>query len=249
MDNEQAKFIQRAYQIVRYVLLAAILVALGVAKANAEGTDDFGMWATIEVQKGLGQRWTVGGALEQRTKNDNMDIDRWQVALNGSYKLSKYFKLGAVYELHMKRYPSKSSGQALVNDDAVCGIRHRGMADITGTVKVGSWLKLSLRERYEYTHLMARSGISSSNEQEWRSRLKAEMDKKDVKWAPFISAEIFDNLQDHFRLDEMRLAAGTVYKFNSHHSINLGYLLDRKWSTSGSTSNIHVITSGYTYKF
>ena len=98
--------------------------------AQAQTENDFGMWSTLDMEKTLGKRWTVGGGMELRTKNDNMDIDRWQLALNGSYKLSKYFKLGAVYELHLKQYK--------VNNDAVCGVRHRGMMDITGSLK-GKW--------------------------------------------------------------------------------------------------------------
>jgi len=233
--------IQRIYNWIRFIILVLFLTLVFASTANAQTKSDFGLWTTVDAQKDLGLKWFVGGGVELRTKNCNMDVDRWQLAMNSSYRLSKYFMWGGTYELHFKRY--------ILGDDVVCGIRHRGMMDFTGNIKMIRWLKLSLRQRYEYTHLMSRSGLSASDAHEWRSRLKVTYDKANVKWSPFVSVEAFDDLTDNFRLDELRIASGTIYKFDNHSSVNFGNLMDFTWNGSGNQSLTSILTSGYTYCF
>ena len=95
---------------------------------------------------------------------------------------------------------------------------HRFMADVVPAMSVSSWLKLSLRERYQYTYRMARHDIDAQHEHHLRSRIKAVMATAQSKWKPFTSAEMFNNMGEGFTIDEIRMTVGTEHRFNLCHS-------------------------------
>ena len=109
--------------------------------------------------------------------------------------------------------------------------RHRLIFDITPGGKMFDWLKLSLRERYQYTHMIQKGNVDASHEHHLRNRLKAEITNSNMNgWSPFASVEMFNNLNKQMQIDEMRMTIGTAYSINAHHGINFGYLLDLKRS-------------------
>ena len=199
------------------------------------------MWMSAGTEKKLNDRWSLGAGIELRTKDNSGSVDRWQLAINGAYKVSKFLKLGANYELHLKKR-TVDSGKETVP-------RHRLMFDITPGGKVMNWLKLSLRERYQYTYTVQKSNVKAIHEHHLRNRFKAEIDNSSMKgWSPYLSVEMFNNLSKQFEIDEMRMAIGTSYSIHTHHVVNLGYLLDLKRSAGGLDKVLHVITVGYVYK-
>ena len=101
------------------------------------------MWTTIGTEKNVNDSWSLGVNTEIRTKNNVGSVDRWQLGVSGTYKVSKVMKLGGGYEFHLKN--------RTVDDVTEMVPRHRLMFDITPGGKVSNWLKLSLRERYQYT--------------------------------------------------------------------------------------------------
>ena len=121
------------------------------------------------------------------------------------------------------------------------------MADVAPSVSVSSWLKLSLRERYQYTYRMARHDIDSQYEHHLRSRIKAVMSMAQSKWEPFTSAEVFNNMGEGFTIDEIRLTVGTGHRFSLHHSVNIGYMLNLKKSTDSLDKMLHILTAEYIY--
>ena len=121
------------------------------------------------------------------------------------------------------------------------------MADVVPSVSVSSWLKLSLRERYQYTYRMARHDIDAQHEHHLRSRIKAVMSMAQSKWEPFTSAEVFNNMGEGFTIDEIRLTVGTGFRFSPHHSVNIGYMLNLKKSTDRLDKMLHVLTTEYIY--
>ena len=229
------------FEWMRYILLALLLAFFFIGYSSAQNTDDFGMWMSAGTEKKLNDRWSLGAGIELRTKDNSGSVDRWQLAINGAYKVSKFLKLGANYELHLKKR-TVDSGKETVP-------RHRLMFDITPGGKVMNWLKLSLRERYQYTYTVQKSNVKAIHEHHLRNRFKAEIDNSSMKgWSPYLSVEMFNNLSKQFEIDEMRMAIGTSYSIHTHHVVNLGYLLDLKRSAGGLDKVLHVITVGYVYK-
>ena len=241
MKKEKIERIQRTFEWMRYILLGLLLAFFFIGNSSAQATDDFGMWMSAGTEKKLNDRWNIGTSIELRTKDNTGSVDRWQLAINGAYKVSKFLKLGGNYELHL-RNRTVDTGKEMVP-------RHRFMFDITPGGKVQHWLKLSLRERYQYTYTVQKSNVKAIHEHHLRNRLKAEIDNSNMKgWSPYLSVEMFNNLSKQFEIDEMRMAIGTTYSIHTHHVINLGYLLDLKRSADGLDKVLHVITVGYVYK-
>jgi hypothetical protein len=241
MKKEKTESIQRLPECMRYIILALLLAFFFIGYSSAQNTDDFGMWMSAGTEKKLNDRWSLGAGIELRTKDNSGSVDRWQLAINGAYKVSKFLKLGANYELHLKKR-TVDSGKETVP-------RHRLMFDITPGGKVMNWLKLSLRERYQYTYTVQKSNVKAIHEHHLRNRFKAEIDNSSMKgWSPYLSVEMFNNLSKQFEIDEMRMAIGTSYSIHTHHMVNLGYLLDLKRSAGGLDKVLHVITVGYVYK-
>ena len=203
--------------------------------------DDAGTWISTEMVTPIGRRWQAGAGGELRLKDNFASVDRWQLAVNANYKASPYLKLGVTYEFHLKN-------RQLADGEKEWVPRHRLMADATPQVKVCSCLKLSLRERYQYTYMMAKNGIASSDEHHLRSRLKVDINTH-TAWNPYASCEIFNRLDSKFHADEIRLAAGTMFALSSHYMFSFGYLLDVKdngISLFGKRN--HIIQASFTYK-
>ncbi len=241
MDKEKSERIQRIFNWVRFVILVLFLTFIFIGLSKAQTTNDFGMWISAGAEKKLSDRLNLGVSTELRLKDNAGSVDRWQLGVNGTYKVSKVLKLGAGYEFHLKK--------RMVVDEATETVpRHRLMFDITPEGKITDWFKLSLRERYQYTYMMRKGNMDASHEHHLRNRFKAEMTNSRMNgWSPFASVEMFNNLGKQFQVDEMRIAAGTSYKINAHHVIMLGYLLDLKRSAGGLGKALHVLTSGYMY--
>ena len=241
MKKEKAERIQRIYNWVRFIILVLFLAFVFVGLSKAQTTNDFGMWITAGTEKKLYDSWDLGASIELRTKGNTGSVDRWQLGLSGAYKVSKHLKLGGCYEFQLRN--------RTVDDMTEMVPRHRFMLDVTPGGKVLNGLKLSLRERYQYTYTMQKGNVDATHEHHLRSRFKAEIDSTIMNgWSPYASVEMFNNLDKQFQIDEMRMAIGTTYSINTHHVINMGYLLDLKRSASGLDKVLHAVTIGYVYR-
>ena len=92
----------------------------------------------IGTEKNVNDSWSLGVNTEIRTKNNVGSVDRWQLGIDCTYKISKLLKLGGSYEFHLKNHTIDGVNEMVP--------RHRLMFDITPGCKVFNWLKLSLRE-------------------------------------------------------------------------------------------------------
>ena len=238
MDKEKAERIQRIFNWVRIVILVLFLAFVFIGLSKAQNTNDFGMWISAGTEKNVNYSWNLGVSTEIRTKDNTGSVDRWQLGVSGTYKVSKLLKLGGGYEFHLKNHTIDNVTEMVP--------RHRLKFDITSGCKVVNWLKLSLRERYQYTYTMQKVNADASHEHHLRNQFKVEIaNGKMYGWSPFASVEMFNNLGKQFQIDEMRMAVGTSFSINVHHAINLGYLLDLKRSAGGLDKALHVLTSGF----
>ena len=126
--------------------------------------DRYGTWAEISLEKNLGptKQWSIGAFTEMRAQ----ERERWSIGADIGYKPIKYLKLGASYSF-LYRYRPENQREHYKDDvvsddnwngynirDAYWSPRHRACLEATGTVKLWKWLRISLRERYQFTHRM-----------------------------------------------------------------------------------------------
>ena len=144
-----------------YALALTLLLAL---PAVAGDNDEVGIWSELGIEKAITKTWDVGLDLEYRAQNKS----RFSAGLSTSYKPFKFLKLGVGYNFlqtcRPDKYKDKSEGE-VGSDDWTEGYnftkeywypRHRFNAEATGSIKLWSRLKVSLRERYQLTHSRAR---------------------------------------------------------------------------------------------
>ncbi len=146
------------------ILLIVFLGLLFVQQPCSAQSDDFGMWTSVELEKKVNKKFSLGLEAEMRTRDDAGEMDRWSFGLSGSYKLTKWLKAGAGYTLlydNNEKCSYYDEGDDVEPGDPeygkikrraqYWGLRHRVYAGLQGSVDVGRF-KLSLRERWQYTY-------------------------------------------------------------------------------------------------
>lgn len=144
--------------------LILCLLAIAPALTWAGDNDDFGTWLELGAQKALPHNLTIGLEGELRTENNSSQIDRLSAGVALGYKVNKYFKLGASYNL-MGSYNAEKRKEHYKDDieddahwngykivDSYWTPKHRLNLEATATIKLWKWLRISARERYQYTH-------------------------------------------------------------------------------------------------
>ena len=154
--------------------------------------------------------------------------------------------------------------------------RHRVSLEVTADKRFWKTLRISLRERYQFTHQAARDvdrvryrdpswdadgNITEYDEIEevvrtkaaWnrhllRSRLKFAIDKKGLKWEPFFSIELHNDMGNGWDLDKVRTITGVEYAVSKLHKISAGYVFNHENDIDGD-QNIHALSLGYKFKF
>ena len=261
-----------------------------------------GLWTEVGVTKALPYNLSVEGTLEHRTSEWFDWSSRWNVGVGLNYRANKYLRLGLSYTYLQKHYHEElkykydgidanfadyqgisvtdangtHSYKGYNADAANWAQRHRLSLDITGTVKLRKTLRISLRERYQYTHQAARTvdrvkyrdpsydgdgNLSGYDEEEvtvdeksaknrhlLRSRLKFSIDKKGWKFEPYVSAETHNDLANGMHLDKIRTIVGVDYSITKQHKVGLGYVFNHENDEDGD-QNIHAISVGYSFKF
>ncbi len=145
--------------------------ALTAALMLWAGEDDFGVWGEFTMEKEFNYNWSAGIESHFRTEMNSSCLDRWGVGLNAKYKVNKYLKFGVGIELLNDYTRSKiknwsNAGWDIDTDEGIA-IRQTGYRktnsyftpkfrfkfDILAGMKIGKWLRISLRERYRYARV------------------------------------------------------------------------------------------------
>ena len=226
----------------RKSLLILPLLALMPLAAHAEGDDEGALWTEIGIQKSVNKQWNVGLETEMRAQKEA----RWSIGANTTYKPIKYFKLGAGYNFLYRKSPAedkphydKDDGKydGYNHDEKFWSPRHRLYFDATGTVKLGGWLRISLRERYQFTRRtevtynrtkyrceekLTHNGLEyvwddpetkertkpAESDHVLRSRLKLQYDKKHCPWGPYLSVETHNSLNSGQKMNLEKVRTG-----------------------------------------
>lgn len=148
-------------KITKLTLATAALLIGSATAAFAGDDDDFGIWTEIGLEKKLPYNMSIGFEAESRTEKMSSQQDRWTAGLNLGYKAHKYLKLGVAYNFIYKFTPEKVKIKEYDIDDkwdeghntyeSYWIPRHRLNFEANSSIKLWKWLRLSVRERYQYT--------------------------------------------------------------------------------------------------
>lgn len=173
---------------------------------------------------------------EYRTGDKLSGTDRWTLGLGLDYKLCPYIKIGASYKF-IDRYKDSRTTKKGNIIDSYWQPRHRLSFDVTGNYKFGR-LRLSLRERYQYTHQTEQTVakydgddgsqkddelIEAKDKHTLRSRLKAEYNIRKSALTPFASIEIYNSLNNGFASEKLRYTLGTDISLSKRHTLSVFY--------------------------
>ena len=231
------------------------------ATAQSEG----GLVASLETEKKLGKKLSVEAEAELRTRNNFKTMDRWSIGLGASYKFNKWMKADAGYTLLNTNFhediSQKSNGNYNNWRPSYWGIRHRVYASVAGTYKFSNNLRISLRERWQYTYrpekTVARWDFDNSywedkartgkGKNQLRSRLQIEYDKKKALLTPYASVEFYNSMA----IEKIRYTAGTDINVKKNHTFNIFYRYQNMKNVEDGDyePDMHYLGVGYKVKF
>lgn len=251
-----------------------LILALLPATVWAGDNDDFGTWLELGAEKALPYNMEIGLEGGLRTKDGSSMMDRWDVGASFGYKAHKYLKLSAGYSVLMD-YNAENAGKKWLTPSH-WKHRNRLCLEASSGYKFWKWLRVSARVRYQFTHRAGKhvdryecEGMDAvtgeytydmdypetkyfdcESRQVLRSRIKLEVDKKHLKWSPFVSAEFHNNLAlgEHMNFDKLRTNVGTGYKINKHNSVSLAYVMTLN-RMEQPNERMHALSLGYSFDF
>ena len=171
----------------RRCLLASLLLlpwSMAAQASDDGGTESHGaVWTEVGVTKVLPYNWSVDAAIGFRSLDWFDEANRFDASIGVGYKLGKYLKFGLSYTFIERHYMEKteykyrndndfSSYQGAfvtASDGSTCAYqgynvtaahwlpRHRISFDVTADKRFWKTLRISLRERYQFTHQAART--------------------------------------------------------------------------------------------
>ena len=208
----------------RNTLAAAALVLLPCLCAHAQEAEQedntFGGWEFIELYHGFkDSNWFTSIYFE----HDNYQYRRlecWYTRLTVGYKINSWLKTDVAYDFMME--PDY--------------ITHRGVYDITATLKQGN-LSVSLRERYIHSW----SPSIGKHSDVLRSRLTAQYSIPDSRFSPYLAIAVFT--WDVWK--KTRHYVATTFEINDHFELEGYYLY---YTFKGAPAE-HVIGIGLNMEF
>ena len=245
------------------ILLLAVVAALPRLYAQSES----GMILGLEVEKKINKQLGVSLEADYRSRNDFKTSDRWSVGLNADYKLAKWLKADAGYTYLNTHFGEKITKGASKTKwrPSYWGPRHRFHASLGADYKVWSNLRVSLRERWQYTYrpeksverwkidktLKTKSLDSdyireSKGKHQLRTRLQVEWDQKRAMFTPYANVEFYNSMA----IEKIRYTVGTDIKITKQHSFGLFYRFQdmRNSDAEDADPDMHYFGVGYKLK-
>lgn len=247
-----------------------VLCALSAipARAQSEG----GLLLGAEVEKKLSRQMSVSVEAGFRTRNDFKTVDRWSGGVGLGYKINKWLKADAGYSLLYDNNREKIKADSYWRP-SYWGTRHRFNASLTVDRKFFGSIRVSLRERWQYTYRPETdteryyfvdypSAMWTGSMDGWqatdkvrkgkgknqlRSRLQAEYDKKGSMLKPYASMELYNS----WGIEKVRYTLGTDIKLAKQHSLDIYYRFQdqRHVDESDYDPDMHYLGIGYKFKF
>ena len=248
----------RTTKIIATVLLAAMCLPLS---AQSEA----GLLVSAKAEKQVNKKLSFGIEAEMCTRNNLKTMDRWKFGIGAEYKLTSWLKANAGYNLlnqnYREDYNYKSSGALNKWRPSYWGIKHRVYASLTGSYKFSNNIKLSLRERWQYTYRPEKTVQRwDYDDEEWedkvrsatgknqlRSRFEIAYDKKHALLTPYASMELYNS----WGIEKIRYTVGTDIRLNKQHSLGVFYRFQdmKNVDADDYDPDMHYIGLGYKFTF
>ena len=248
--------------------LIILVLAVAASMTQLHAQSESGLILGLEVEKKVNKQFGVGLEADYRSRHDFKTTDRWSVGLNADYKLTKWLKADAGYTYLNTHFGEKITKGASKTKwrPSYWGPRHRFHASLWADYKVWSNLRVSLRERWQYTYrpeksverwkidevLKTKSLDSdyvreSKGKHQLRSRLQVEWDQKRAMFTPYANVEFYNSMA----IEKIRYTVGTDIKITKLHSFGLYYRFQdmRNSDAEDADPDMHYFGAGYKFKF
>ena len=194
-------------------------------------------------------RWSVGVSLGKRLYRNEAKTFSVKAGLGYKY-MNVYNDWTTKYKGDDPSVENNLDPQYYLNNNyefnlnnSYIDTRHRVTASLQAAIELGRF-KISLREAYQFTHTDSASyekdkyryddnawtlntvtdGKSTSNKQVLRSKIGIDYNIPNWKYDPFVSYELFNNIDKSFRTDKSRITAGVEFSFNKKHNFEVAYM-------------------------
>ena len=265
-------------------ILSTVLVAMMALPVEAQS--EGGLIAGAEAEKKLTNKLSVNVEAELRTRNNFKTMDRWNLGLGVEYKFTKWLKANAGYQLlhynnreKTEYYTTYESDGTTVKNHKVhwrpsyWGAKHRFYVSLTSTYKFANNIRVSLRERWQYSYRPSKATErwtwrtnadgttaddyalrldddyvrSASGKNQLRSRFQIEYDKKRALLTPYASVELFNS----WKVEKVRYTVGTDIRLSKQHSLGVYYRFQKMHNVEADDydPDMHYLGVGYKFKF
>ncbi len=246
-----------------YKTLMAVLISMMSLPLSAQ--NEAGLLMELGAEKKLSRKFSVGLEADLRTRNNFKTMDRWSIGIGAEYKIIKHLKFAAGYTLLNNNFREdisyNTNGSYNNWRPSYWGIRHRLNASLTGTYKFANNIRVSLRERWQWTYRPEKTVTrwDFDNEQwedkvrkgkgknQLRSRLQIEYDKKYAPLTPYASVEMYNS----WAIEKIRYTVGTDINLIPNHTFSVFYRFQNMHNVDEEDydPNMHYIGLGYKFKF
>ena len=219
-------------------LLATCAICFSALLSVAQ-TQDLGMWATLSVNKDIGEKFQLGFDQELRLRDNLSTLNLVYTNIGASYKVNDFFKIGLVYRFIDKH-----------KDDFTWGQRHRLYTDFTFKLKPGKFnVSARLRLQAEWRGHGYESVFGNVPEVYVRNQYKVGYKLTD-KIEPYLGTELRWQVQNpriayHDGFDRTRLFGGANFQLNKKNIVGVFFLYQREWNTSD-PETLYIIGLEYT---
>lgn len=243
------------------VLTVAVVLLLAAPPVAAQS--EGGLITTIEAEKKIDKRLSVGVEANMRMRNDCQTMDRWSAGIGASYKLSKWLKADAgyllLYDNNREKTTYKSSGATNTWRPSYWSAKHRIYAALTASHKFSSDIKLSLRERWQYTYRPETTTQRwDYDDDDWEDKVISGKGKSvlrtrlGIAYAPrnaFLSPYAHMELYNAWNTEKIRYTLGTDIQLGKQHALSVFYRFDDVRHASAEDPDMHYLGIGYKFKF
>ncbi len=220
-------------KILRRTFLLFALVALVLPAVRAQSS---GEWVTAGISFNLPKKFSFKVVNGERFVNTGIGLVKYLFQFEGGYKISKHFDVALIYRTAWR-----------IENDGNFHYRDKLMAELSADQSLG---RFGFTNRLRYQRRTKSYVTDAWDEvplQHMRDKITVDYNIKKCKLTPAIYTELFFPLYPFKTrtLDEVRLGADLKYKFNKHHAVKGGVMMQN--GVVGLPIQTVWIKMGYTY--